>query len=42
MEDTAVFSNVAADVADQAVKEGVARINLSRAEVYAKAKGRYR
>jgi malate dehydrogenase (oxaloacetate-decarboxylating) len=38
MEDTAVFSNVAADVADQAVKEGVARINLSRAEVYAKAK----
>jgi malate dehydrogenase (oxaloacetate-decarboxylating) len=38
MEETGVFAQEAADVADQAVKEGVARIALSREDVYRKAK----
>ncbi|MCL2128835.1 MAG: malate dehydrogenase, partial [Treponema sp.] len=38
MEETEVFAEEAADVAEQAVIEGVARINLSREEVYKRAK----
>jgi malate dehydrogenase (oxaloacetate-decarboxylating) len=38
MEDVEVFSEEAADVADQAVKEGVARIKLSRQEVLERAR----
>ncbi len=38
MEETDVFAQQAADVAMQAIKEGVARINLSRDEVYERAK----
>ncbi len=38
MDDVGVFSEEAADVAEQAVKEGVARINLSRSEVLERAK----
>jgi malate dehydrogenase (oxaloacetate-decarboxylating) len=38
MEETEVFAVEAADVAQQAVKEGVARINLSWDEVYNRAK----
>ncbi len=38
MDDVAVFSEEAADVAEQAVKEGVARINLSRQEVLERAR----
>jgi malate dehydrogenase (oxaloacetate-decarboxylating) len=38
MEETDVFAVEAADVAQQAVKEGVARINLSWDEVYNRAK----
>jgi malate dehydrogenase (oxaloacetate-decarboxylating) len=38
MEETDVFAQEAADVAQQAVKEGVARINLSWDEVYNRAK----
>jgi malate dehydrogenase (oxaloacetate-decarboxylating) len=37
MEETEVFAQEAADVAEQAVQEGVARIALTRAEVYQKA-----
>jgi malate dehydrogenase (oxaloacetate-decarboxylating) len=37
MEETGVFPQEAADVAEQAVKEGVARLNLSWDEVYQKA-----
>jgi malate dehydrogenase (oxaloacetate-decarboxylating) len=38
MEDVGVFSEEAADVAEQAVKEGVARINLTRAQVLERAR----
>jgi malate dehydrogenase (oxaloacetate-decarboxylating) len=38
MEETEVFAVEAADVAQQAVKEGVARVNLSWDEVYTRAK----
>jgi len=38
MDETDVFACEAADVAQQAVKEGVARIRLSRDEVYLRAK----
>jgi malate dehydrogenase (oxaloacetate-decarboxylating) len=38
MEETEVFAREAADVAVQAIKEGVARITLSRDEVYGRAK----
>jgi malate dehydrogenase (oxaloacetate-decarboxylating) len=38
MDDVGVFSEEAADVADQAVKEGVARVNVPRQEVYERAK----
>jgi malate dehydrogenase (oxaloacetate-decarboxylating) len=38
MDETEVFAQEAADVAEQAVQEGVARIALSRDEVYEKAK----
>ena len=38
MEETDVFAQEAADVAQQAVKEGVARVNLSWDEVYRRAK----
>ncbi|MDR0554513.1 MAG: NADP-dependent malic enzyme [Treponema sp.] len=38
MEETEVFAHEAADVALQAIKEGVARINLSWDEVYRRAK----
>ncbi|MDR1278292.1 MAG: NADP-dependent malic enzyme [Treponema sp.] len=38
MEETGVFAQEAADVAEQAIKEGVARIKLSWDEVYQKAK----
>jgi malate dehydrogenase (oxaloacetate-decarboxylating) len=38
MEEIGVFPEEAADVAMQAIKEGVARINLSRDEVYNRAK----
>jgi len=38
MEETEVFAREAADVADQAVAEGVARVKLSPEEVYARAK----
>ena len=37
MEETEVFAVEAADVAQQAIKEGVARVNLSRNEVYQRA-----
>lgn len=37
MDETDVFANTAADVAEQAVKEGVARLPRSRAEVFAYA-----
>jgi malate dehydrogenase (oxaloacetate-decarboxylating) len=39
MEETDVFAQEAADVAEQAVKEGVARVKLSWDEVYRRAKG---
>jgi malate dehydrogenase (oxaloacetate-decarboxylating) len=38
MEETEVFAQEAADVAEQAIKEGVARISLTWEEVYQKAK----
>ena len=38
MEDVGVFSEEAADVAEQAVKEGVARVKLSRKDVLERAK----
>jgi malate dehydrogenase (oxaloacetate-decarboxylating) len=38
MEETDVFAQEAADVAMQAIEEGVARIKLSRDEVYNRAK----
>jgi malate dehydrogenase (oxaloacetate-decarboxylating) len=38
MEETEVFAREAADVAQQAIKEGVARVNLSWEEVYNQAK----
>jgi malate dehydrogenase (oxaloacetate-decarboxylating) len=38
MEETEVFAREAADVAVQAIKEGVARTELSRDEVYARAR----
>jgi malate dehydrogenase (oxaloacetate-decarboxylating) len=38
MEETDVFTQEAADVAQQAIKEGVARVNLSWDEVYYRAK----
>jgi malate dehydrogenase (oxaloacetate-decarboxylating) len=38
MEETEVFAEEAADVALQAVKEGIARVNLSWEEVYSRAK----
>jgi malate dehydrogenase (oxaloacetate-decarboxylating) len=38
MEETEVFAREAADVAEQAITEGVARINLSREDVYKGAK----
>jgi malate dehydrogenase (oxaloacetate-decarboxylating) len=38
MEETDVFAQEAADVAQQAIKEGVARVNLSWDEVYRRAK----
>ena len=38
MEESGVFSQQAADVAEQAMKEGVARVTMPKAEVYAKAK----
>ncbi|MGB9553454.1 MAG: NAD(P)-dependent malic enzyme, partial [bacterium] len=38
MEEPGVFPNEAADVAQQAVKDGVARVQMSREEAYAKAK----
>jgi malate dehydrogenase (oxaloacetate-decarboxylating) len=38
MEDSAVFYQQAADVAEQAEKDGVARVKISKAEVMAKAK----
>jgi malate dehydrogenase (oxaloacetate-decarboxylating) len=38
MEDTAVFYQQAADVAEQAEKDGVARIKISKQEVFNKAK----
>jgi malate dehydrogenase (oxaloacetate-decarboxylating) len=38
MEETEVFAQEAADVAQQAIKEGVARITLSWDEVYKRAK----
>jgi len=38
MEETEIFAVEAADVAQQAIKEGVARINLSWDEVYKRAK----
>ncbi|MCL2833488.1 MAG: NADP-dependent malic enzyme [Treponema sp.] len=38
MEETEVFAVEAADTAMQAIKEGVARLNLSRDEVYKRAK----
>ena len=38
MDEAEVFAVEAADVAEQAIKEGVARINLSREEVYNMAK----
>ena len=37
MEETGVFAEEAADVAVQAMKEGVARLALSREEVYRRA-----
>jgi malate dehydrogenase (oxaloacetate-decarboxylating) len=37
MEEPAVFPNEAADVATQAVKDGVARVQMSRDEAYRKA-----
>jgi malate dehydrogenase (oxaloacetate-decarboxylating) len=39
MEETEVYAVEAADVAQQAIKEGVARVNLSWDEVYQRAKG---
>ncbi|MCL2008522.1 MAG: NADP-dependent malic enzyme [Treponema sp.] len=38
MEETEVFAEEAADVAQQAIKEGVARVHLSREEVYNRTK----
>jgi malate dehydrogenase (oxaloacetate-decarboxylating) len=38
MDETDVFAQEAADVAVQAIKEGVARINLTWDEVYQRAK----
>jgi malate dehydrogenase (oxaloacetate-decarboxylating) len=38
MEETEVFAREAADVAQQAIKEGVARMNLSWEQVYNQAK----
>lgn len=38
MEEPGVFPNEAADVAQQAVKDGVARVQMSREEAYLKAK----
>jgi malate dehydrogenase (oxaloacetate-decarboxylating) len=38
MEETDVFAQEAADVAEQAIKDGVARLELSREEVYSRAK----
>jgi malate dehydrogenase (oxaloacetate-decarboxylating) len=38
MEDSAVFYQQAGDVAEQAEKDGVARVKISKAEVMAKAK----
>jgi malate dehydrogenase (oxaloacetate-decarboxylating) len=38
MEDVGVFSEEAADVAEQAVKEGVARVNVKRQEVLERAR----
>jgi malate dehydrogenase (oxaloacetate-decarboxylating) len=38
MDETDVFAQQAADVAMQAIKEGIARINLCREEVYERAK----
>jgi malate dehydrogenase (oxaloacetate-decarboxylating) len=38
MEETEVFAHEAADVAQQAIKEGVARLHLSWEEVYGRAK----
>ena len=38
MEEAAVFPHESADVAMQAIKDGVARIQLTRDEVFAKAK----
>jgi malate dehydrogenase (oxaloacetate-decarboxylating) len=38
MDETGVFANAAADVAEEAVKEGVARVNISREEAFQKAK----
>ena len=38
MEETGVFSEEAADVAMQAIKDGVARVQLTREEAYNRAK----
>jgi len=38
MEETDIFAKEAADVAEQAIAEGVARLELSRDEVYSRAK----
>jgi malate dehydrogenase (oxaloacetate-decarboxylating) len=38
MEEVGVFPEEAADVAMQAIKDGVARVNITREEAYAKAK----
>ena len=38
MEEPGVFPNEAADVAQQAVKDGVARVQMTREEAYRKAK----
>ena len=39
MEETTVFAEVAADVAMQAIKDGIARVELSREEVYERTLG---
>jgi malate dehydrogenase (oxaloacetate-decarboxylating) len=38
MEEAAVFPHEAADVAMQAIKDGVARVTMTREEVFQKAK----
>jgi malate dehydrogenase (oxaloacetate-decarboxylating) len=38
MDETEVFAQEAADVSQQAIAEGVARVSLSREEVYSRTK----